>query len=115
MINGLAPTKIDANKSKRVLLIEWNDGHHSEIPFGLLRAGCPCVTCRGGHENMHEDPDPEVFDMDLPDSPATNLAGISLVGSYGLNIQWSDGHTHGIYQWAYLRKLCPCSGCRVDI
>jgi DUF971 family protein len=112
MANTLIPVKLDAKKSDRVLFIDWSDGHHSEIPFGLLRAGCPCVECRGGHENMHADPDPEIFSMKLPDTPATNLSDISLVGSYGLNIQWNDGHHHGIYHWTYLRKLCPCDACQ---
>ncbi|MBI9051293.1 MAG: DUF971 domain-containing protein [Anaerolineaceae bacterium] len=113
-MQSLSPTKIDAKKAERILVVEWNDGHASAFPFGLLRAGCPCVECRGGHDKMRSDPEPSVFNQELPESSATNLADLSLVGSYGLNIQWNDGHHHGIYQWDYLRKLCPCEQCRFE-
>jgi DUF971 family protein len=25
-----------------------------------------------------------------------------------LTIVWEDGHDYGIYNWHYLRALCPC-------
>lgn len=30
-----------------------------------------------------------------------------------LDIDWADG-THSVYPIAYLRKNCPCAGCKVD-
>ena len=102
------PTGITANKSKRELTITWNDGHVSVYPFNLLRAACPCASCRGGHENMSAAPDASVFDITLPDSPETHLTNIHATGSYGITIVWEDGHDYGIYNWAYLRALCPC-------
>ena len=30
---------------------------------------------------------------------------IELVGSYAINIAFSDGHDRGIYPWAYLREI----------
>jgi len=29
-----------------------------------------------------------------------------------LTIVWEDGHDYGIYNWHYLRALCPCNECR---
>jgi DUF971 family protein len=29
-------------------------------------------------------------------------------GSYALTIVWEDGHDYGIFNWHYLRALCPC-------
>jgi prepilin-type processing-associated H-X9-DG protein len=107
------PTGINASKSKREFTVTWADGHVSVYPFGLLRAACPCASCRGGHENMGSEPDPAVFGMSLPDSPATQLENIKAVGSYALTIVWADGHDYGIYNWHYLRMLCPCDVCRV--
>jgi DUF971 family protein len=63
---------------------------------------------------MGDEPDPEVFDMHLPDSPATRLKNIVAVGSYAVTPVWEDGHDYGIYDWHYLRKLCPCEECRGD-
>jgi len=111
-MSNFLPTDITADKTKHLLTILWNDGHTSEYPFGLLRAGCPCAGCRGGHENMHPEPDPAVFEIMLPDSPSIHLEKLEAVGSYGLTFEWEDGHHEGIFSWDYLRALCPCEICR---
>jgi DUF971 family protein len=36
---------------------------------------------------------------------------IAPVGQYGIHIDWSDGHTTGIYAFDLLRKMCPCTTC----
>lgn len=106
------PQGITANRQSRELIIEWADGHRSAYPFGLLRAACPCASCRGGHANMRSEPDEDVFTQILPDSPKTRLLSIEPVGSYALTIAWEDGHHYGIYNWHFLRALCPCPECR---
>jgi DUF971 family protein len=106
------PTGITANKKTREFTMTWSDGHTSVYPFGLLRAACPCASCRGGHENMGSEPDPNVFGVELAESPATRIANVVAVGSYALSIVWEDGHDYGIFNWHYLRALCPCEECR---
>lgn len=110
---NLSPKKITVDKKERVISITWNDDHKTAIKFNLLRAACPCATCRGGHENMKAEPDQEVFESNLPESSMTTIENINPVGSYGLSIQWKDGHQYGIYTWAYLRALCTCDECNV--
>lgn len=111
-MDSFIPEEIVANKIVKVLTVRWKDGHTSHYPFHLLRAGCPCAVCRGGHENMRQDPDPAVFDIQIPDSPATRLINVESVGSYAVSFLWEDGHHEGIYSWQYLRALCPCEICR---
>lgn len=106
------PTNILANKSKRELSITWGDGHVSNYPFSLLRAGCPCASCRGGHQNMKAEPDADVFELPMAETPSTRLVNLKAVGSYALTVVWEDGHDYGIYNWHYLRALCPCEECR---
>jgi DUF971 family protein len=106
------PTSVNANKSKKEFTVTWGDGHTSLYSFELLRAACPCASCRGGHENMSSEPDPEVFSRQMEDSPSTRLTNVVAVGSYALTIVWEDGHDYGIYNWHYLRALCPCNECR---
>lgn len=106
------PASIKANRTIRFLTIHWEDGHISTYPFGLLRAACPCASCRGGHEYMHDEPDEAVFTLDLPESQATRMRKIEGVGNYALTIEWEDGHHYGIFNWGYLRKLCMCETCR---
>lgn len=108
----IQPTNITANRQTGEMTVKWNDDHTSIYPFGLLRAACPCASCRGGHENMHPDPDEAVFLIQLPVSDKTRISKVEAVGSYGLTISWEDGHSFGIYNWNYLRKLCPCPACR---
>jgi DUF971 family protein len=106
------PVSITASRKKREVVIQWSDEHNSTYSFGLLRAACPCASCRGGHENMRPEPDPEVFTRSLEDSPETHLINIREVGTYAVSFAWEDGHDFGIYNWHYLRALCPCEECR---
>lgn len=106
------PTGITANRQTRELTVTWSDGHTSVYPFSLLRAACPCASCRGGHEYMRAEPDEKVFTMNLPDSPQTRIRKIEPVGSYAIMFEWEDGHHFGIYNWHFLRRLCPCPECR---
>lgn len=62
---------------------------------------------------MSAEPDPQVFYLEDEDMPATRLRSVEAVGSYGIQIEWEDGHRYGIYTWRYLRALCPCAECRV--
>ncbi|MCF6277807.1 MAG: DUF971 domain-containing protein [Anaerolineales bacterium] len=106
------PTDIKASRSAKELTVTWDDGHISVYSFSLLRAACPCAECRGGHENMGKDPDAEVFVTPITDTEATRLKDVVATGSYGVTILWEDGHDYGIYNWGFLRKLCPCETCR---
>jgi DUF971 family protein len=107
------PTKIQLDRKRGVLVIPWDDGHESVYPLAGLREACPCVECRGGHENMGAAPDPDVFNM-IPLTKAKSYVITQLlpVGNYGLQPIWEDGHDAGLYTWAYLRGLCPCDECR---
>ncbi len=102
------PTNITVNKKTKEFTITWSDTHTSIYSFELLRAACPCASCRGGHENMRSEPDAEVFDIQLGDTPSTRISNVVAVGSYALTIVWEDGHDYGIYNWHNLRALCPC-------
>ena len=111
-MNQVFPAGITANKKSNELTITWSDKHISTYPFTLVRYACPCAECRGGHDQMSDEPPPEVFFMQAEDTPATRLVKIEGVGSYGITIEWEDGHHYGIYNWHYLRALCPCPICR---
>lgn len=108
----MKPISLTADRAKKELAVVWDDGHNSLYPFSLLRAGCPCAECRGGHDRMGDTPDPQVFDAPRRDEPATRLETIVPVGAYAISPLWEDGHGAGIYRWDYLRALCPCPQCR---
>jgi DUF971 family protein len=108
----ILPAGIIADKKAKQVTITWKDEHTSVYPFSLLRYACPCAACRGGHDKMSDEPPPEVFYMPPEDTPETGLVSLEGVGSYGMTIAWEDGHHFGIYNWHYLRALCPCQICR---
>lgn len=104
------PKSIQISKSRRVLVVTWDDGHKSEYGWDGLRLACPCAECKGGHENMGAPPDPNVFNL-VP-MQTYELIGADVVGNYALQPLWADGHKYGIYTWAFLRGLCPCEECK---
>ena len=88
------------------LLVEWDEaGHHALFPARALRLACPCATCV---EEMTGRPllDPAA----VPEG--VRPLSVALVGGYGIQIQWSDGHGAGIYTFERLRRACPCEACR---
>ena len=98
----------DARLEEGVFHIEWGDGHHSALPLALLRAHCPCATCR----SLRDAP-PDPFRVLSASEAATvpELHDIEPVGRYGIRLAWFDGHDTGIYTYDYLRSLCPCPEC----
>ena len=61
---------------------------------------------------MRPEPDPEAFTKTMTDSAETRMRSLEGVGSYAVTVEWEDGHHFGIYNWHYLRALCPCPACR---
>ena len=99
------PTGVKADKTERLIKITWADGHESRFPFDGLRTICPCVMCKGGHARMGAPADP----CAVRDAAATELQllGLQAMGSYALQISWSDGHDSGIFTWEFLRLADP--------
>ena len=98
--------------------IVWADQHTSHYDFTYLREHCPCAMCndeRQKKESMavHAGSGPSfgtgaVLPMYKP-RPTARAAKAK--GNYALQIDFSDGHTTGIYSYDYLRTICPCEEC----
>src|SRR2546421_1789554 len=41
------PLDILADRPRRLLIVQWADGHESFYDFELLRWSCPCAECAG--------------------------------------------------------------------
>ena len=104
MTQNIRPTGITADRNQRILSITWSDGKTCQYPFAGLRAICPCVTCKGGHDNMGGPPDIDV--LYSTKNEGVSIQNILTVGSYAIQIVWSDGHDTGIFTWDYLRQAC---------
>src|SRR5690606_24899360 len=86
------------------LQVTWLDGHRSLFPLKYLRLACECATCvdEWTREKLLR---PE----EIPDDLA--ITAIELVGRFGIQLAWSNGHSTGIYGYEYLRRICPCPEC----
>src|ERR1043165_2226945 len=94
--------------------ITWVDGHRSHFDFAYLREQCPCAMCNDERRKKEEwsRHSPAAGPGELPifkPRPAARAA--KAVGNYALQIDFTDGHSTGIYSYDYLRTICPCSEC----
>lgn len=103
------PVSITHDRARHELVIEWRDGHESRFPLDALREACPCASCRGGHEFMGPEHDPDI--ITLHPVRTYQVENIEIIGKYAIQIAWNDGHNAGIYTWDYLRRICPCAAC----
>ena len=83
------------------LAIQWKDGEETFLSLETLRRACPCAACGGEPDVLGRVDRPPV--RYLPES--FRLEGFALVGGYALQLRWGDGHSTGIYSFAYLRRL----------
>ena len=89
-------------KKTEALEITWADGRESVLPLRFLRKHCPCAGCRGERDLLGRTMLPIV--QTTYDGPVT-ARGAELVGNYALRIDFSDGHSTGIYTFEFLREL----------
>ena|SRR3989338_11294023 len=100
---SLAPEEI-YQADERTLGIRWKDGHQSLYLSYYLRKACRCAACideMSGASILNPAKIPE-------DIHPVEIQG---VGRYGIRINWSDQHNTGIYDFKYLREICPCAEC----
>jgi DUF971 family protein len=119
MTGATDPEHIAISKSKGIK-IDWKDRHTSEYSIQYLRDRCPCAACTGAHGTPPRQPGGE-RSISGPASPfqmykpALKMLNVEAVGHYAIRIQWSDGHSTGIYSWEHLREICPCPQCRTAL
>jgi len=83
------------------LVLEWEPGQPAHVHAARpLRLACPCAECV---EEMTGRPllDPARVPADV------RPLSVRLVGTYGLQVRWSDGHGTGIYTFERLRQRAP--------
>ncbi len=83
------------------LALSFADGFEAYLPLPMLRRACPCAACQGEPDAMGRVVRPKV-----EHGPnAFDLLKFERVGGYALQLFWGDGHSSGIYTYAYLQKL----------
>jgi DUF971 family protein len=83
--------------------ISWNDGSSQVLSPRMLRNACPCATCR---EKRSAEPPPSLLTVLSPEEvQPLAVTGMKPVGHYAYSIDFSDGHSTGIYLFDYLHSL----------
>ena len=87
-----------------VLTVAWSHGHAGRHRVRDLRLACRCAQCVDEWTN-----EPRLSPASVPAD--VRPVRIEPVGLYGLSIEWSDGHSTGIYTFERLLAQCPCPKC----
>ena len=95
--------------------ITWSDGHASHYDFVYLREQCPCALCddeRKKKAAIVQQTAAGSGAAALPMfKPKPQARAATAVGNYAIQIEFTDGHSTGIYSFDYLRTICPCDAC----
>jgi DUF971 family protein len=91
-----APTEIKLHQKSRVLEIAFADGKRFELPYELLRVYSPSAEVRG------HGPGQEVLQVG---KNGIDITKVEPVGSYALQLVFSDGHDTGLYSWDFFYSL----------
>jgi len=101
----MSPVRIKVIDKKK-LYIKWEDdlpagqaGSESIIALEKMRKLCPCATCLTEREKQSKTYIPILNENQV------QIAKINQVGSYAVSVIWKDGHSTGIYEYAFLKKL----------
>jgi DUF971 family protein len=90
------PTQIELHQKSRVLEIGFSDGNLFSLTYEFLRVYSPSAEVRGhgpGQETL------QVGKLDV------EINAAEPVGTYAMQLVFSDGHDSGIYTWEYLHSM----------
>jgi len=85
------------------LEIVWSDGVTAVVPHRLLREACRCAFCLAAIRSGKS----------LRAEVGIRLNSVEPYGPNALRLSFDDGHSRGLYPFAYLREL-PAGTRQVD-
>ena len=90
------PVEVRLEKSRRILVVEYDDGQVFELPCEYLRTHSPSAEVRG-----HGLSEPKL----MTGKEKVNIERIEPIGSYAIALHFDDGHNTGLYSWSFLYEL----------
>lgn len=90
------PSEVLAHNKRRVLELVYPDGTRCELTYEFLRVFSPSAEVTG------HTPDQSKLQVGKRD---VMLKGIKPVGTYALQLVFSDGHDTGVYTFDYFEDL----------
>jgi DUF971 family protein len=93
--HDIESVEVDRRSHVEVL---FEDGVRARFELGPLRQACPCADCNA-RRTRHQPVAPWV-----DEGRTITITDAELAGAWGLSLDWSDGHSTGIYAWEKLRE-----------
>jgi DUF971 family protein len=90
------PTEIKLHQQSKYMEIAFDNGSRFQLAYEYLRVFSPSAEVRG------HGPGQEVLQAG---KKYVEVKGIEPVGHYAVVLNFSDGHSTGIYSWDYLYDL----------
>ena len=91
----LQPTALRLDNGSRSLALEWTDGSSHTLAYRTLRERCRCAECRSLAQRG----------IDIESGVDVGVGEAVPYGPNALQLVFSDGHSRGIFPFAYLREL----------
>lgn len=91
----LRPLEIRNHRDGRWLEIAWSDGVTAVMPHRLLREACRCAHCLAAKKAGQM----------IRAEAGICLDVVEPYGPNALRLSFDDGHSRGLYPFAYLREL----------
>ena len=90
------PTEVRLTEEGRLLTVAFDSGEVFALSSGALRKMTPSVEAKRLSQKER--------DALIGDRPV-RIVAIEPVGNYAIRPTFDDGHSTGIYSWAYLAEL----------
>lgn len=90
------PTALTLHRASRLLEVAFEDGTVFRLPCEYLRVESPSAEVQG------HAPEQKVL---VAGKRGVNIEAVEPVGHYAVALRFSDGHSTGLYTWAYLHRL----------
>jgi len=89
---------IEVDRTKHVK-IEFADGVIATFELPALRLACPCAEC---NSRRQKGTSVSIMAETKPDD--VEITEAAMAGAWGLNLDWNDGHSTGIYAFENMRR-----------
>ena len=90
------PRELVVSKAERVLKIAFDDGSSFDLPAEYLRTQSPSAEVQGHSEAQRQT---------VGGKRNVAISGAEPIGNYAVRLLFDDGHSTGIFSWAYLHEL----------
>ncbi len=103
------PVGLTKDEQERELVIQWSDEMMQRIKYRTLRDHCPCAHCidkrTKGSSEAPIQTSGALNILSAAELQPLDIESMKPIGNYAYGIQFTDGHSSGIFSFGFLRSL----------